>query len=78
MTTDTVVAVFSHVALVGSDIAAVERELEQELTNAHIYSVSVYGVEPVAETPHAAVLRDQLSMLKEELAYCDSLLVQPL
>lgn len=69
MAQSTIIAVMEHSVLVERDIGQVEAEMENELRNVTEWSVSVFGV-AVEDTPHMAVLRDELMMLREEMEFC--------
>ena len=64
-----VTLVMEHAALVERDIEQVEAEMQSELEGVVLYSTALFGV-AVEDTPHMAVLRDQLEMLKEEREFC--------
>ena len=64
-----VLKIMQHASRVELDIEAVEAEMEAEKQAVILWSVATYGSE-VDTTPHMAVLRDQLEMLKEEREFC--------
>lgn len=69
MSPSTVIAVMEHAAVVERDIEGVEAEMVVELENVVNWSLSVFGT-AVEDTPHMAVLRDQLQLLNEEREAC--------